>query len=102
MLIRFIYVATVMIQLLPVISFAQTNHHTSSIPTDTIKEGITRFFKLQASVRYIYTAAIHPAGIAVAWCADKDVGQRISLAFVAHPHNIIDISAATGNEESNE
>jgi dipeptidyl aminopeptidase/acylaminoacyl peptidase len=101
-MLRFIYVATVIIQLLPIISSAQTNQHTSPIPTDTIKEGITRFFKLQASVRYIYTAAIHPAGTAVAWCADKDVGQRISLAFVAQPHNIVDISAATGNEECNE
>lgn len=56
---------------------------------------ITNFFNLQASVRYIYTAAINPDGTQVAWSADGEGGQTIRTSSLLHPDKAITITAAS-------
>ncbi len=85
------------------VSFAQTTLDSSQLKAADYKNIITNFFNVQASVRYIYTATIHPAGTMIAWCADKDGGQKISVAVIAQPGKARSITAATTvNEECNE
>ena len=93
----------IVLLLLPIVCFARLHRTVNTIPGDSIKEGITRFFNLQASVHYIYTATINPAGTAVAWCADKEGVQKISLATIAKPDKTINITAvSTGDTLCNE
>ncbi len=66
------------------------------------KELITAFFNQQASVRYIYQTTINSAGTAVAWCADGEKGQTVSIASVQHPDKTIKVTASLPDSSCNE
>ncbi len=89
--------------LIHIAGLAQTS--TSGLLKEDIgkpKDIITKFFTLQASVRYVYQTAVNKAGTAVAWCADGKQGQQVSFASLSHPEKVIRVTASQPDSSCNE
>ena len=60
---------------------------------------ITRFFKQQAAVRYIYHAVINPEVTSVAWCADGPGGSQVIYRSSLIHDSTVRITAASNADD---
>src|SRR3954447_1106967 len=96
---------------LPLIAIIVALHFTVAAQTDagsyrskdeSHRSIITDFFKLQASVRYVYQTTLNAQGTAIVWSADGEKGQAISFSTLSVPDKVIKVSASTSDSSCNE
>ena len=81
---------------------AQTGAGSTKTKEESNRSIITDFFKLQASVRYVYQTALNTQGTAIAWSADGEKGQTISCITLSDPGKVIKVTASTSDSSCNE
>src|SRR3954451_9458505 len=80
---------------------AQTDAGSSRSKDKSHRSIITNFFKLQASVRYVYQTTLNAQGTAIASSSGREKGQAVSFITFSNPDKVIKISTSTSNEPSN-
>src|SRR2546430_134975 len=81
---------------------AQTDAGSFKSKEESSRNIITDFFKVQASVRYVYQTTLNMQGTAIAWSADGERGQTISCVALSYSDKVIKVSASISDSSCNE